>query len=196
MDMAIKHRKTVKHFESSPDVHELTFSCHQRKPLLTNEDWKQLLGSQISIATSRHQYRLIAFVFMPEHVHLLVLPLLECSSISTLLSAIKRPFSHRLKQHLIDTDSPLLGELTERKRSNQTSFQFWQSGPGYDRNITENNTLQLAINYIHENPVNRGLCERATDWKWSSARWFVYPDQPQEEDLPTLDRLPLNPFTT
>jgi len=25
--------------------------------------------------------------------------------------------------------------------------------------------------YMHENPVRAGLVDRATDWKWSSARW-------------------------
>jgi putative transposase len=28
------------------------------------------------------------------------------------------------------------------------------------------------IDYIHLNPVRRGLVERASDWKWSSAAWF------------------------
>ena len=29
------------------------------------------------------------------------------------------------------------------------------------------------INYIHLNPVRRGLVERAEDWAWSSARWYA-----------------------
>ena len=28
------------------------------------------------------------------------------------------------------------------------------------------------IDYIHLNPVRRGLVTRARDWRWSSARWF------------------------
>jgi len=27
------------------------------------------------------------------------------------------------------------------------------------------------IEYIHNNPVRRGLVSRAEDWKWSSAGW-------------------------
>jgi hypothetical protein len=26
--------------------------------------------------------------------------------------------------------------------------------------------------YIHDNPVRRGLVSRPADWKWSSAGWF------------------------
>ena len=29
------------------------------------------------------------------------------------------------------------------------------------------------IEYIHANPVRRGLVERAEDWEWSSARWYA-----------------------
>ena len=30
-----------------------------------------------------------------------------------------------------------------------------------------------GIDYIHANPVRRGLVGRAEDWKWSSARWYA-----------------------
>ncbi len=37
----------------------------------------------------------------------------------------------------------------------------------------EERTLAAMIDYIHQNPVRRGLCERATDWEWSGARWYA-----------------------
>jgi putative transposase len=37
--------------------------------------------------------------------------------------------------------------------------------------ITSVATLRAAIEYIHANPVRRGLVARAEDWQWSSARW-------------------------
>jgi putative transposase len=29
------------------------------------------------------------------------------------------------------------------------------------------------LNYIHQNPVKRGLCERPEDWRWSSFRHYA-----------------------
>jgi putative transposase len=49
---------------------------------------------------------------------------------------------------------------------------FWQTGGGFDRNITEPQTLESMIDYIHQNPVRRGLVERPSDWVWSSAGWY------------------------
>jgi len=65
-----------------------------------------------------------------------------------------------------------LETLTIRDRPGHTSFRFWQEGPGYDRNIRKDDTLRAAIDYIHRNPVRRGLVGGPSDWKWSS--WHAY----------------------
>ncbi len=123
-------------------------------------------------------------------MHLLVLPEREASTVPALLNAIKRPYSYRIKQLLISTDNDLVDRLTIRQRPGITTFRYWQEGPGYDRNITEPQTIRAAIDYIHNNPVKRGLCERAVDWRWSSARRFILPESPVDRLLPTLSRLP------
>jgi len=81
--------------------------------------------------------------------------------------------------------------LTIRQRPGVTTFRFWQEGPGYDRNLTEPKTVLHAIDYVHDNPVRRGLVRRAVDWKWSSARYHLldpprqFPGLPQVHSLPT-----------
>jgi hypothetical protein len=46
-----------------------------------------------------------------------------------------------------------------------------------------------SIDYIHNNPVTRGLVEQATDWRWSSARWYASDRQMIDQDLLHLDGL-------
>ena len=38
--------------------------------------------------------------------------------------------------------------------------------------LGELKTLQSVIDYIHLNPVRRGLVELPEDWEWSSARFY------------------------
>ena len=144
-----------------------------------------MLGESVICATEMHHFDLIAFVWMPEHVHLLVLPQGSHCSTSALLRAIKRPFSFRIKRLLEPTNTALLRELTVRQRPGVTTFRFWQEGPGYDRNLEQADTIRAAIDYVHLNPARRSLCERAVDWKWSSARDFLL-DQ-HDRDLPRTD---------
>ena len=58
------------------------------------------------------------------------------------------------------------------RRGKHVEHHFWQPGRGHDRNIEKSNTLEQTIEYIHLNPVRRGLVERARDWMCSSAGWF------------------------
>ena len=119
---------------------------------------------------SRHRFALVAIVFTPEHVHLLVTPLTGDVNMVRLLADIKRPASLAVKRRLTEAGSDLIRKLTVRQRPGVMTFRFWQEGPGYDRNLNHANTIKSAIEYIHLNPVRRGLCQRAIDWKWSSAR--------------------------
>ena len=74
MTISAGHRKTIKHFHEPGDAHELTFSCYRRMPLLTNNTWREMLSVSITRSTARHNFRIVSFVYMPEHVHVVVLP--------------------------------------------------------------------------------------------------------------------------
>jgi len=184
------HRKRIKHFDEPGHVHELTFSCYRRMPLLTDDLWRRLLCEAIDRAVKRHEYRLFAFVLMPEHVHLIDQPRPDAGGIDGLLFAIKRPFSYRIKRLLTEQRSTVLKTLIVRQRPGVMTFRYWQEGPGYDRNLTESRSIVAAIDDVHMNPVRRNLCERCTDWKWSSARYFLEPHRPVAPDLPRLTPLP------
>jgi putative transposase len=186
------HRKLVKHFHEPGDLHELTFSCYKRQPLLTNDAWREQLAHCIDAAGEELQMPLAAFVFMPEHVHVLVVPTGHEPAIDRYLACIKQPFSKWVKQRLVDIKSSLIRRLTVEERPGKTCFRFWQEGPGYDRNLTTPSVIEAAIDYIHMNPVRRGLVNRAVDWKWSSANWYILdPPRQQLPGLPFIQGLPV-----
>ena len=187
-----EHRRRIKHYHEPGDLHELTFSCRGRLPLLTNDPWRRLLAEAIDRALATADFALVAFVFMPEHVHLLTYPrtgVAEPADIQRLLGAVKRPYSYRIKQLLAAGRSPLLERLTVEDRRRGRVFRYWQKGPGYDRNLSSQEAVLSSIDYIHNNPVTRGLVEQATDWRWSSARWYASDRQMIDQDLPHLDGL-------
>jgi hypothetical protein len=51
-------------------------------------------------------------------------------------------------------------------------------------------TLRSMIEYLHANPVRRGLVAKAEDWEWSSARWYAgMRPVPSEVNSMVLDEL-------
>ena len=71
--------------------------------------------------------------------------------------------------YLAEHSPKFLEHLTVRNRG-RTYHRFWQPGSGYDENVSDVGALHEIIGYIHQNPVRRGLVNRAEDWPWSSAR--------------------------
>jgi putative transposase len=188
--MSSWYRKRVRHYNEPGDVHALTFSCYQNLPLLSCDERKRMLSDCIDRATIRHSYRLIGFVYMPDHVHLLVFPRRCDCRVENLLYAIKKPFSFRIKQVLQLNCDPLLERLMVCERPGKVVFRFWREGPGYDRNLCSVEAVTASLEYFHLNPVVAGLCECPGDWKWSSWRYYAYPDLPADPDLPRIDGLP------
>lgn len=164
-----RHRKTL---NITGHAHALTFSCYRRYPFLTRPRTCRWLAEAINQAGIDLGYKVLAYVMMPDHVHLLVFPSHDSYDISVFSRAVKQPVSRRAMRYLEKYEPQWLPKLT-RTRGKKTERLFWQSGGGYDRNIVEPSTLHTTIDYIHENPVRRGLVKHAIDWSWSSAQWYA-----------------------
>jgi len=126
------------------------------------------LAESINQARRVHDFQLWAYVFMPDHVHLVVFPIRSDTNIGTILKAIKAPVARQAIRYLREHAPEWLPRIS-RRRGTTEEHLFWQSGGGYDRNITSPKALFSMIDYIHANPVRSGLVDRPTDWKWSSA---------------------------
>jgi len=118
------------------------------------------------------EYSLLCYVIMPEHVHLIVHPRQAEYDTSQFLKRVKQSVSRRAKVWLSETSSSWLDRLTVYNEGKGSDFRFWQAGGGYDRNIVDRKSLLLMMEYIHNNPVRRGLVRTAEDWPWSSAGWY------------------------
>jgi len=146
----------------------LTFSCHQRLALLGRREWRDVFAHGLAAARERCGFKLVAWVVMPEHVHLILVPGLEVP-VPRILCAIKQPIAQRAIKRWRETDAPILDKITVQ----DGRCRFWQAGGGFDRNVRGTKELGREIVYIHNNPVRRGLVEHPTDWAWSSARWYA-----------------------
>jgi len=157
--MSGSHRKQIRQFDGEGDARELTFSCRQRKAYVSKPYVVQWFFKALQKARDELPIHVWAYVVMPEHIHLLVWPIERQFKISRLLATIKLSVSKKAANHL---------RRNNPKKLEGTEFQFWQSGPEYDRNLENEATVWAAIDYIHRNPVRRGLCDRAIEWPWSS----------------------------
>jgi putative transposase len=104
-------------------------------------------------------YQLCAWAVMPNHVHLLILPLVP---VHVLMRWLKGSTARGANLILGRTGKP-----------------FWQD-ESYDHYLR--GPVGRTVAYIEENPVSAGLAASAELWPWSSAgweRWQAEPPAPQ-----------------
>ncbi|MBI2823455.1 MAG: transposase [Planctomycetia bacterium] len=158
----------MRHYDEAGHAHFLTFSCYARLPLLSRDRTRHWFLRSLASAREKHSFDLWAWVIMPEHAHLLIWPRERGYRVAAILADIKRPVAQRAIAWLRERHSPFLERLTVRQ-GNRTRARFWQAGPGQDRNVYEPEAALTIVEYIHHNPVRRGLVRNVVDWQWSSA---------------------------
>jgi putative transposase len=94
-------------------------------------------------------YKLIAWVIMPNHVHVMI-RLRDAQSLTLIVQRWKGASARQINRHL------------------QREGRLW--APDYhDRYIRDMDHYYESLAYIHNNPVKAGLCEKPEDWPFSSA---------------------------
>ena len=155
-------------FDDPGHAHELTFSTYRRLPFLARDRVRRWFADALAAARIKHDMAVWTYVLMPDHVHLLVRPRRAAYSMEGFRHDLKAPVARRALAWL-DEHAPAYAAKLTRPRGRRTERLFWQPGAGYDRNVTDPHTLAAMIDYIHANPVCRGLCDRPEDWAWSGA---------------------------
>ena len=167
------HRKTKRTINAIGHAHELTFSCHDRRPLLSKDRTRHWLVQSIEQARHRWNFALWAWVILPEHVHLLIRPRDHEYNMAPILKAIKQPVAQKAMAYLKEHAPEAAEQFRVTRPGGKVEHRFWQQGGGYDRNVFDPEYARTAIEYFHANPVRRQLVSSPLDWVWSSARWYA-----------------------
>ncbi len=145
----------------------ITTGTHQRKSLLTSEALSTLLLNLLRADRDKKRYAIHEYVFMPDHVHLLLTPAPEIS-LEKAMQFVKGGFSFRAKKEAAFRD------------------EVWQAGYNEHR-IKDADNYAYHRNYIWENPVRAGLVSVASEYRWSSARPGSDVDPPPPGLKPDFD---------
>ena len=167
----------------------LTFSCFQNRPFLRSRRARGWFVDALLAARERWGFSLWAYVIMPDHVHLLLLPQ-RGADIQGILRSCKQPVTERAKAWLQRHEPDGVRIMVDAQPDGTVAYRFWQRGGGYDRNITTPEEAHEKAIYIHNNPVRAGLVDRPEQWPWSSHRaWQRSGEAPIPIDRETLPPL-------
>jgi len=139
-------------YYGSKDLHFITCSCYQRKPLLDTAERRDRFLEVLEQTREQYRFAITGYVVMPEHFHLL-LSEPECGDLSTVMQVLK--------------------QRSSKSFCDKTERQLWQPR-FYDFNVWMEEKRIERLRYIHRNPVARGLADKPDEWVWSSFRAYAY----------------------
>ena len=126
----------------------LTFCTFERQRRFTTVDAVDLVMLQIQRAAGEERFAVIAYCFMPDHVHLLVEAQADDSD--------ARRFIKSAKQY---------AGFYFRQRFGQ---QLWQRY-GFERTLRDDEATLSVARYIFENPVRARLVRNPEDYPFSGS---------------------------
>ena len=128
---------------------------------------RNLFVQALGDVRNRHQFSLLGYVVMPEHVHLLIGEPKKGNPSRT-IQAVKQSVSRRLQNKSRRKSAP--NQLRLRFAMAETSARVWQHR-FYEFNVWSQAKKTEKLQHMHCNPLKRGLVRDPKDWPWSSYRF-------------------------
>lgn len=156
-----------------PDTfHYITSVTFNRVPIFRSDVACEIFVSQMSEVREKFPYKLIGYVIMPDHFHLIVN--LKDDDGSKFLLRLRGLSARKIidwlnEKRFVASLEKLKLRFPQKRRHN---YAVWQKKPTVIE-LYSHKFLRQKLNYIHLNPVRADLCEHPADWKWSSYRAYL-----------------------
>jgi len=157
----------LRHYDHLNTARFVTFSCYRRHRFLVTEAVISVFLDVLKRLRERHKLRLLGYVVMPEHVHLVIHPP-DSLRIGPVIGELKSKSGSRII-------AARLLEFPDNCRVQKNGCErwaFWQPRC-YDHNCRTPEAVFEKITYCHNNPVKRGLVSEPGEWRWSSYNWYA-----------------------
>jgi putative transposase len=141
-----------KHSLEPSAAYFITSVTYNRQPFFQDHTASRLLLITLQYYKYYLDYRLYAFVIMPDHFHMLLQPAHEYP-LPTIMNKVKGNFSNKYN----------------RLKGRQGTV--WQAGY-YDEGIRDYQGLIKRIEYIHNNPVRAQLTTSPDQYEFSSYGYY------------------------
>jgi len=163
-------RMKWKNIDAGAGYYYITATLTEWLPLLVRDDIRRAVCYEIKLALRRCGASVSAFVIMPDHLHMVVyLP--EGGQMHEFCKCWRGRSARMIIDMLtVQNDRESL-DVMARHANGGCKYAAWKEQVRALA-ITRDATLQQKIDYIHANPVRRGLVDIPADWPHSSFSWY------------------------
>jgi putative transposase len=173
----------MNYFSPHSPAYYLTSVTKDRLPVFRRDELKSIAGAALSEARNSGKFLILAYVLMPEHIHVISDGEQKAAVVLRFINGI---VSRRIIDFLKQQDHiSSLHKLKHESYRRGHEYSLWDHHPNV-RLLTSESMFMQRVHYTHQNPVKLGLVARAEDYRYSSARiWNRNPleDEPLMVDI-------------
>ncbi|MGC2160681.1 MAG: transposase [Silvibacterium sp.] len=134
-------------------LHLITCTCYQKQLKLEQEKHRNVFARILEEVRVKFYFKVAGYVVMPDHFRLLMVePAVDTAANS--IEVLQQRYQRRYNASARSTDP-----VWEHHYSDLHVF-----GAG---------KIAAQLEAMHQEPVKAALAESATDWEWSSARFYA-----------------------
>ncbi len=165
-------KSRYKIFKNDDSLYFLTLNVIKKIPVFTNSSYMNIILENFTFYRENQHLRIFSFVIMDNHIHLIASHQDDLSKIiQNYKSYTAKKLLHRLQSDNRDWILKLMSEFKPDYKQEST-YQFWEEG-NHPKQIQNMKMFNQKVEYMHYNPVRRGLVSNEEDWVYSSARNFL-----------------------
>ena len=157
-------------------IYYITTVTQNRLPLFVEASFIIPLYDSLHYYRHKLNFKLLGYVIMPDHLHLLLWPLGQ-ATISDIMRDYKKFTAARIiRQAEAENRLDWLDAFTAAgAATGRANHKVWQDS-FWDKIIFTEKFLRQKLNYIHRNPIRAGLVEDIAAYPYSSYRNYALGD--------------------
>ena len=124
----------------------------------------------------KYEMKIYSYCLMPNHIHM-ILQSKTKGNLSPFMKTWKALTARAIIKYAEAKDSNLLSKFRDSAKQYDSSLggrqehQVWVSRFD-DLLLRSSEVMRTKVNYIHENPVKKGIVTSAEEFEYSSAGWY------------------------
>lgn len=162
-------------------VYFVTYSIVSWLPLFVSEHACRILADSLAFCQAHKGLRVNGYVFMPTHLHAIVFDRdHDPTRLANTLDAFRRYTGRALADHCDGNQPSVFAEALRQAAGQDRQRRLWQS-TRRPISIQTERFWRQKLDYVHANPVRKGLVRYPEDWRFSSAHYYATGNDNGEE---------------
>ena len=160
-------------FHSDGALFYVNFSVVDWLPIFVSEAACKVVTESLNFCHAQKGLRIHAYVIMPTHLHAVLFHAdFQAKALEQVLTNFRKFTGRRLADFCAEHTPACFQGVLAKHAGGDRERRFWQP-TRHPVQIETEKFWQAKIDYLHQNPVRKGLVRTADHWRFSSASYWI-----------------------